>query len=62
MSTYSVYVHENLINGKKYIGITSQKPSYRWGKNGSNYKFQSKFFNAIKKSPVRKGSLNVKGR
>lgn len=49
MSTYSVYIHENLINGKKYIGITSQKPSYRWGKNGSNYKFQSKFFNAIKK-------------
>ena len=45
-----VYCHTNKINGKKYIGITSQMPEKRWG-NGCNYKEknQTKFFRAIKK-------------
>ena len=47
-NTYTVYCHTNKINGKKYIGITSQKPEKRWGTNGRNYKGQ-KFHNAIEK-------------
>ena len=45
---WTVYVHINKINGKKYVGITSVKPKYRWGK-GSGYKNQPKFYNAIQK-------------
>lgn len=46
---FSVYRHTNLINGKVYIGITSQIPEKRWGKNGKNYTESIKFNNAIKK-------------
>ena len=46
---WCVYIHTNKINGKKYIGITSQKPKDRWGKNGSGYKKQQYFWRAIKK-------------
>lgn len=47
---YCLYIHENKINKKIYVGITSQTPSQRWGKNGIGYsKGQDKFYNAIKK-------------
>lgn len=48
MGSYSVYVHTNKTNGKKYVGITIQKPTYRW-KNGLGYKKSPVFWNAIQK-------------
>ena len=47
MGTYSVYMHINKINGKKYIGITSQRPKSRWH-NGKGYAQQRRFYSAIK--------------
>lgn len=47
---WTVYVHINKINKKKYIGITSCNPaSKRWGSNGINYRGCIKFWNAIQK-------------
>lgn len=37
MKEFIVYMHENKINHKKYIGITCQKPSQRW-RGGKGYK------------------------
>lgn len=37
MKDFIVYMHENKINHKKYIGITCQKPSQRW-RGGKGYK------------------------
>ena len=48
-NNYTVYIHNNKINHKKYIGITKQKPEYRWGYNGCNYKESPHFWNAIQK-------------
>ncbi len=45
---WSVYMHINKVNGKKYIGITSQDPERRWGSDGNKYQ-KSVFKNAIKK-------------
>ena len=46
--TWCVYLHTNKINGKKYVGITSQKPERRWN-NGNGYKDSPRFWNAIQK-------------
>jgi predicted GIY-YIG superfamily endonuclease len=43
MKKYYLYKHINKINGKIYIGITSQKPEKRWGTNGINYR-NNKYF------------------
>ena len=47
--TFTVYVHTNKINGKKYVGITSKKPQKRWN-NGKGYKNQPKIWSDIKES------------
>ena len=44
---WTVYCHQNKINGKKYIGITCCSIKTRWGTNGSRYAFY--FGNAIQK-------------
>lgn len=45
---FTVYMHVNKTNQKKYIGITSQRPEDRWGPNGSGYTAQY-FSRAINK-------------
>ena len=45
----AVYVHVNLINGKKYFGITVREPEARWGKDGKGYEKNDHFWNAINK-------------
>lgn len=47
--SYKIYLHNNKINNKKYIGITSNSCSVRWGNNGKNYSNQPKFWKAIQK-------------
>jgi len=47
--SYSVYVHTNKVNDKKYVGVTRQKPQRRWGCNGCNYKRHHFFWNSIQK-------------
>lgn len=37
MENYSVYLHINLKNGKKYIGKAKDAPTKRWGINGKRY-------------------------
>lgn len=46
-NNYTVYMHKNKTNGKVYIGITKQKPQYRWS-NGKGYDNQY-FKKAIQK-------------
>ena len=48
MNNYTVYMHKNKINGKFYIGQTSQSPQKRWD-NGKGYETSSKFYNSILK-------------
>ena len=45
---WCVYVHINKVNGKRYVGITSKKPTNRWN-NGNGYKNNSYFTNSILK-------------
>lgn len=49
MDKYSLYMHINKINGKRYIGITKQDPERRWGNNGAHYKESPHFYSAILK-------------
>lgn len=44
---YTVYIHQNQINGKRYIGITADTVQSRW-RNGAGYKNQV-FGRAIEK-------------
>lgn len=44
---YIVYCHRNIVNGKRYIGITKQKTEKRW-KHGKGYSAQH-FSRAIEK-------------
>lgn len=44
---FSVYMHTSP-NGKRYIGITSRKPEYRWN-GGRGYQGSLHFYNAILK-------------
>lgn len=48
MKRYCLYIHTNLVNGKKYVGITSQKVEKRW-ENGHGYNENLRFGRAIKK-------------
>lgn len=48
LTNWCVYMHTNRVNGKKYIGITSQKPTKRW-ENGNHYNTQPHFWRAIQK-------------
>lgn len=45
--SYLVYLHTNRENGKKYVGITSQKSGKRRWHNGEGYKKQRRFYSAI---------------
>ena len=47
MNDYYVYAHINKHNSKRYIGITCQTPTKRWGKDGSKYHDSPKFYKAI---------------
>lgn len=46
--SYTVYKHTGP-TGKVYVGITSQKPESRWGREGSGYKHSPHFKAAIKR-------------
>ena len=48
MNNYTIYMHKNKLNGKIYIGQTSQEPRKRWD-NGRGYIDCSRFYNAILK-------------
>lgn len=45
---FYVYVHTLKQDGRKYFGITCQKPETRW-KNGNGYKGSTHIYNAIQK-------------
>ena len=48
INNYKVYIHTNLVNGKKYIGITQQAEKERWS-NGNGYRENKKFYKYIQK-------------
>lgn len=48
MSGFVVYKHTSP-SEKVYIGITNQKPERRWRSDGSGYRQNEQFYNAIKK-------------
>ena len=50
MEKFSVYMHVNKINDKKYIGVTCQGVERRWRVNGYGYKNNIYFYNAINKN------------
>ena len=46
---FCVYVYTNKINGKRYVGVTSQNPEKRWNKGKGYTKRQPHMYNAIQK-------------
>lgn len=46
--TYTLYMHTNIANSKRYVGITKQNVYKRW-KLGIGYQHSVRFYNAIKK-------------
>ena len=48
INNYKVYIHTNLVNGKKYIGITQQAEKERWS-NCNGYRENKKFYKDIQK-------------
>ena len=48
-TNYSLYMHENKINNKRYIGITCQKNVNKRWQNGNGYKTNKYFYRAIQK-------------
>ena len=46
MSEFCVYIHKNKTNGKRYVGLTSEKPAMRW-QNGLGYRSNKHFHDAI---------------
>lgn len=48
LTNWCVYMHEHRESGKKYVGITSQKPTNRW-QNGKHYSGNAYFYAAIQK-------------
>lgn len=55
---WKLYVHINKENNKRYVGITSQKPEYRWN-HGEAYKNNPHFYSAIKKYGWDDGFMHV---
>lgn len=57
----SIYVVENLVNGKKYVGYTSQLPSKRWAEHirQSRRGTDKLLYRAIRKYGVEKFSFSV---
>lgn len=55
---YCLYCHINRYNGKKYYGITSRKPSYRWN-HGNGYSNNEYFTRAIQRYGWIKGFEHV---
>lgn len=47
--TFCVYVHTNKINGKRYVGVTSQGPEKRWNEGKGYTPRQPHMYNAIQK-------------
>ena len=45
---YTVYIHTNKVNGKRYVGITRQSVQDRW-RDGKGYKHCILFYRAIQK-------------
>lgn len=54
----SVYIHINKINGKIYVGRTSQNPEDRYGTNGIGYlrrdKYSEKYFQPLFANAINK--------
>lgn len=47
--TFCVYVHTNKMNGKRYVGVTSQVPEKRWNEGKGYTPRQPHMYNAIQK-------------